>query len=259
MYVDSHCHLNYTGLVEHFDDVIQRAKDAHVSHMVCICSRLDEFPSITKLTEHHDNIYCSVGIHPHDCGESEIASPSQLVELARHPKVIGIGETGLDFFYENSPEEKQIENFKNHIKAARETNLPIIIHTREADNKTIEILKKTTQEEGPFPGLIHCFSTDKKVADCALELGFYISISGIITFKNADNLRDIVKKIPLERLLIETDAPFLAPVPKRGRTNEPSFIPHTAKMLADLFDLDSEELGRITSNNFFKLFTKAQF
>ena len=179
--------------------------------------------------------------------------------MARHPKVIGIGETGLDFFYENSPEEKQIENFKNHIKAARETNLPIIIHTREADNKTIEILTKTTQEEGPFPGLIHCFSTDKKVADCALELGFYISISGIITFKNADNLRDIVKTIPLERLLIETDAPFLAPVPMRGRTNEPSFIPHTAKMLADLFDLDSEELGRITSNNFFKLFTKAQF
>ena len=130
---------------------------------------------------------------------------------------------------------------------------------READDETIEILYKTTEEEGPFPGLIHCFSTDKKVADCALELGFYISISGIITFKNADNLRDIVRTIPLERLLIETDAPFLAPVPKRGRTNEPSFIPHTAKMLANLFDLDSEELGKITSNNFFKLFTKAHF
>ena len=254
MYVDSHCHLNYTGLVEHFDDVIQRAKDAHVSHMVCICSRLDEFPSITKLTEHHDNIYCSVGIHPHDCGESEIASPSQLVELARHPKVIGIGETGLDFFYENSPEEKQIENFKNHIKAARETNLPIIIHTREADNKTIEILKKTTQEEGPFPGLIHCFSTDKKVADCALELGFYISISGIITFKNADNLRDIVKTIPLERLLIETDAPFLSPVPKRCSTNEPSFIRHTVEKLTQIKNVSLETIIDYTTKNFIRLF-----
>ena len=191
MLVDSHCHLNYDGLVEHLPDVIRRADEAGVSHMVCICSRLTEFEAVSRVADSYDNVFCSVGIHPHDCGNEPEADVETLVELANHSKTIGIGETGLDFFYDNSPREIQERNFRTHIRTARETRLPLIVHTRAADDKTIEILSEE-YADGPFSGLIHCFSAGSAVAECAVDLGLYISLSGIITVKNAADLREIV-------------------------------------------------------------------
>ena len=257
MLVDSHCHLNYPGLVEDLPGVLDRAKAAGIGHMLCICSRIDEFEAVSFIAEENDNIFCTVGVHPHDSGKSEPVSLEKLVELSRHPKVIGIGETGLDFHYDNSPRDIQEANFRTHIQAARETGLPIIIHTREADDKTIEILTQE-HEKGLFPGLIHCFSTGRAVADCAVSFGLSISLSGIITFKNAEDIRQTVKTVPIERILVETDAPFLAPIPNRGKRNEPAFVVHTAAKAAELFDLSPEELAQTTTDNFFRLFTKAK-
>ncbi len=257
MLVDSHCHLNYPGLVEELPDVLARAGEAGITHMVCICSRLSEFDDIRKIAEAHDHIFCTVGIHPHDSGEEPETDVETLVELAQHPKVVGIGETGLDFFYDNSPRDIQERNFRTHIRAARETGLPLIVHTRDADEKTIEVLRDEFNAGGAFPGLIHCFSTGRAVADCALELGMYISLSGIVTFKNADDLRDVVKDLPHDRVLVETDSPFLAPIPHRGKRNEPAFVVHTADKVAELLGVPFSDLGALTTENFFRLFTKA--
>lgn len=257
MLVDSHCHLNYPGLVEELPDVLARADEAGITHMVCICSRLSEFDDIRKIAEAHDHIFCTVGIHPHDSGEEPETDVETLVELAQHPKVVGIGETGLDFFYDNSPRDIQERNFRTHIRAARETGLPLIVHTRDADEKTIEVLQDEFIAGGAFPGLIHCFSTDRAVADCALELGMYISLSGIVTFKNADDLRDVVKDLPHDRVLVETDSPFLAPIPHRGKRNEPAFVVHTADKVAELLGVPFSDLGPLTTENFFRLFSKA--
>jgi TatD DNase family protein len=257
MLVDSHCHLNYPGLVEELPEVLARAGEAGITHMVCICSRLSEFDDIRKIAEAHDHIFCTVGIHPHDSGNEPETDVQTLVELAQHPKVVGIGETGLDFFYDNSPQDIQERNFRTHIRAARETGLPLIVHTRDADEKTIEVLRDEFNTGGAFPGLIHCFSTGRAVADCALELGLYISLSGIVTFKNADDLRDVVKDLPHDRVLVETDSPFLAPIPHRGKRNEPAFVVHTATAVAELLGVPFSDLGALTNENFFRLFTKA--
>lgn len=256
MLVDSHCHLNYPGLVEELPEVLERARDAGISHMVCICSRLSEFDDIVRIAEAHDHIFCTVGIHPHDSGNEPETDVETLVGLSKHPKVVGIGETGLDFFYEHSPREIQERNFRTHIRAARETGLPLIVHTRDADEKTIQVLREE-HEGGAYPGLIHCFSTGRAVADCALDLGLYISLSGIVTFKNAQDLRDIVEDLPHERVLVETDSPFLAPIPFRGKRNEPSFVVHTAEKVAELLALTPDQLGDLTTRNFFTLFSKA--
>lgn len=256
MIVDSHCHLNFPEMVEDLPAILERAAAVGVSHMVCICSYIDEFAAIRAMAEAHDNIFCSVGVHPHDAGRAEPVTLDQLLELSSHPKVIGIGETGLDFFYDKSPRDIQEINFRVHIQAARETGLPIIIHTRDADQKTMEILTEE-YEKGPFPGLIHCFTAGADLARMALDIGFYISFSGIVTFNNAGDLRDIAKTVPLDRILVETDAPFLAPVPERGKRNEPAFVVHTAAKVAELLGQTPEDMARISSDNFFTAFAKA--
>jgi len=198
-----------------------------------------------------------VGIHPHEAEKELLDDEAALIREAAHPKVVGIGETGLDYYYEHSPRVPQQKNFRSHIAAARQTGLPVIVHTRDADDDTIDILRDE-MGKGRFTGLIHCFTGTQKLADAALELGLYISVSGIATFKNSTALRDVIKTVPLERLLVETDAPFLAPVPYRGKTNEPAFVVHTARMLAELKGVSENELAAATTDNFFSLFSKVQ-
>ena len=252
MLVDSHCHLDFAA-EEDRAGVIARARGAGVRTLLTISTKLNEFPGVRAIAESDPDIWCSVGVHPHEA-EAEPAAAEALVELAKHPKVVGIGETGLDFFYEHSPRERQAQVFRTHLAAARETGLPVIVHTRDADPETIAIL----EEERPRAGVIHCFSTGRALAERAVALGFYISISGIATFKNAQALRDIIRDLPLERLLVETDAPYLAPVPMRGKTNEPAFVVHTAALVAQLKGVTQEELARVTTGNFFALFAKAR-
>ncbi|MBT4751338.1 MAG: TatD family hydrolase [Rhodospirillaceae bacterium] len=256
MIVDSHCHLNFPEMVEDLPGILERAASVGVTHMVCICSYIDEFAAIRAMAEAHDNIFCSVGGHPHDAGREAPVTLNQLLDHAEHPKVIGIGETGLDFYYDKSPRDIQEANFRVHIEAARQTGLPIIVHTRDADEKTMEILGEE-YKKGPFPGLIHCFTAGADLARMVLDIGFYISFSGIVTFNNAGDLRDIAKTVPLDRILVETDAPFLAPVPERGKRNEPAFVVHTAAKVAELLDQTPEDMARISSDNFFTAFAKA--
>ncbi len=256
MLVDSHCHLDYLEDGEELEAVVGRAHAAGVGTLVTICTRLSEFDRVRAIAGRFDRVYCSVGVHPHDAGEEGQADPARLIKLAVDDKVIGIGETGLDYYYDNSPREAQRSSFRTHIRAARETGLPLIVHSRDADTDTIEILESAAGE-GTFPGVIHCFTAGRGLAEAALELGLYISLSGVITFKNADELRAIAKDLPLERILVETDAPYLAPVPKRGKRNEPAYVVHTAAFIAELLGLRADELARITSENFFRLFAKA--
>ncbi len=221
--------------------------------MLTICTRLSEFAAVEAIAAADPDIWCSVGVHPHEAAAEPDADAARLVALAGHAKVVGIGETGLDFYYDHSPRERQAELFRAHAQAARKTGLPLIVHTRDADPETIAILR----QERPPCGVIHCFSTGRELADAALEIGFYISLSGIVTFKNAEALRAIARDLPLDRLLIETDAPYLAPVPLRGRQNEPAFIVHTAAAVAALKGVPVAELAARTAANFFTLFAKA--
>ena len=250
--VDSHCHLDYAPL-EARAGIVSRARAVGVGTMLTICTKLSEFAAVREIAASDPNIWCSVGVHPHEAAAEVDAGTERIVALTADPKVIGIGETGLDFYYDHSPRDRQATSFRAHAAAARETGLPLIVHTRDADPETVQILR----EEQPLTGVIHCFSTGRELAEAALGMGFFISISGIVTFKNAATLREIVRDLPLDRLLIETDAPYLAPIPMRGKTNEPSFIVHTAAMVASLKAVPVEELARRTSDNFFRLFTKA--
>ncbi|MCW5745013.1 MAG: TatD family hydrolase [Alphaproteobacteria bacterium] len=256
MLVDSHCHLDFPELAAEEDAVVAHARDAGVGAMLTIGTRLDSFAQVRAIAERHANIWCSVGVHPHEAREEGQRAPDRLVALAQHPKVIGIGETGLDYFYEHSPRAAQAESFRAHIAAARASGLPLIVHTRDADDDTADILR-TEMRAGAFSGLIHCFSSGRAMAEAALELGLSISISGIVTFKAAEALRDIVRDVPLDRLLVETDAPYLAPVPRRGKRNEPAFVTHTAAKVAELKGVSMAELERVTTDNFFRLFAKA--
>lgn len=256
--VDSHCHLDFRDFEGELDDVVGRARDVGVGTMVTICTHLSRFEGVRAIAERYENIWCSAGVHPHEAdAEGEAATVEALVALAADPLVVGIGETGLDYYYEHSSRERQQASFRNHIAAARESGLPLIVHTRDADEDTAEILLEEYRK-GPFKGLIHCFSTSSYMAEKAMEIGFSISLSGIITFKAAESLRETVRALPLDRLLIETDAPYLAPVPKRGKRNEPSFVAHTGAMLAELKQVGMEELARATTDNFFRLFDKAE-
>ena len=257
MLVDSHCHLDFPELAADEAGVLARARTAGVGAMLTIGTRLDQFDRVRAIAERHDNVWCSVGVHPHEAKEEGQSTPDRLIEEARHAKVIGIGETGLDFYYEHSPRAEQAESFRAHIAAARETGLPLIVHTRDADTETGDILEDEYRK-GPFSGLIHCFSAGPEIARRALGLGMYISISGIVTFKAAEALRTTVKDIPIERLLVETDAPYLAPVPKRGKTNEPAFVAHTAAKVAELKGVSIAEIEAATTSNFFRLFAKAE-
>ena len=249
--------LDFPELATDESGVLARARTAGIAGLLTIGTRLDQFERVRAIAERHGNVWCSVGVHPHEAKEEGQSEPARLIEAARHPKVIGIGETGLDFFYEHSPREEQAESFRTHIVAARGAGLPLIVHTRDADQETGDILEDEYRK-GAFPGLIHCFSSGPEIARRALALGMYISISGIVTFKAAESLRAIVRDLPLDRLLVETDAPYLAPVPKRGKTNEPAFVTHTAAKVAELKGISVGELEAATTENFFRLFAKAE-
>ena len=257
MLVDSHCHLDFPELSSELDAVLARAHSAGVGTLVTISTKLSEFGRICAIADAHPDVWCSVGVHPHEAEAEEGADDAaKLAALARHPRVIGIGETGLDYYYEHSPRAAQERAFKAHCAAAREAGLPLIVHTRDADVDTMGILREESRR-GALTGLIHCFTAGPELADFAIDIGFYISISGIVTFKAAEALRQTVRKVPLERLLVETDAPYLAPVPKRGKRNEPAFVAHTAAALAALKGVSADELARVTTANFFRLFRKA--
>ena len=257
MLIDSHCHLDYPDFSEDRDAVIDRARAAGVGLMLTISCKVTQADKIIALAQTHDDIFCSVGIHPHEAGSEPETKAEKLIELATHEKVVGIGETGLDYFYEHSPREAQKKNFIQHIEAARRSKLPLIVHTRDADDDTADMLESEYQA-GAYTGLIHCFTAGEELAKRMLDIGFYISVSGIATFKSAQSLRDIIKTVPLDRLLVETDAPWLAPTPHRGKRNEPAFVKHTAEMLAELKGVRLEEIEETTTQNFFRLFTKTQ-
>jgi TatD DNase family protein len=253
MLVDSHCHLDYAAPEERAE-ILARARRAGVATLLTISTKLGEFAGVRTIAESDADVWCSVGIHPHEAAAEADPGVAGLVSLTEHDKVVGIGETGLDFYYEHSPRPQQEALFRVHCVAARETGLPLIVHTRDADPETAAILA----QEKPPAGVIHCFSTGRQLAEKALELGFYISLSGILTFKTAESLRAIARDVPLDRLLVETDAPYLAPVPMRGKRNEPAFIVHTAALLAELKGISVDELAQATSENFFRLFGKAR-
>ena len=254
--VDSHCHLDFPDFADELDAVIGRARDAGVGAIQTICTRLSAFDGVLALARRYDGVYCSVGVHPHDVAGEPGFAAADLVARTRDPKVIGIGETGLDYHYEHSPREAQQASFRAHAAAARETGLPLIVHTREADADTAAILADEMRA-GPFTGLIHCFSTSRELAENALERGFYISLAGILTFKNSEALREIARDVPLDRLLVETDAPYLAPVPRRGKRNEPAWVVHTAAVLAEIKGVAPDVLAAATTRNFFDLFARA--
>jgi len=256
MLVDSHCHLDYDGLAEDLDGVLGRAGAAGVGTFLTIGTRIAAFPGVRAIAERYPQVWCSIGIHPHEAA-NENADPAALVAAARHPKVVGIGETGLDYYYDSSPRDQQQRNFRLHLDAAQEAGLPVIVHTRDADADTAAILEETARR-GPVSGVLHCFTSGRALAERAVELGFYVSMSGILTFKNAEDLRATAKALPLDRLLVETDAPYLAPVPMRGKPNEPAFVAHTAKRLAELRGIPVAELAAATTDNFFRLFAKAK-
>jgi TatD DNase family protein len=253
MLVDSHCHLDFPDFAEEREAIIERARAAGIGTMVTICTRLDEFPAVLAIAESDEDIWCSVGVHPHEAADYTETSVEDLAALAAHLRVIGIGETGLDFHYDHSPREVQERVFRTHIAASQASGLPLIIHAREADAEIARIL----QQEQAAAGVLHCFSSGRALAEAALDLGFYISISGIVTFRNAEELRAIVRDVPIDRLLVETDAPYLAPVPYRGRRNEPAYVATTAAAVAALKEVEPAVLATATTDNFFRLFRKA--
>jgi TatD DNase family protein len=259
MLVDSHCHLDFPDFEDELEDVIAHAKAAGVGTMVTIGTEIARFDRVLAIASAHENIYCTVGTHPHEAGADgeKDAGPERLAALAANDKVIGIGETGLDYHYDNAPRAAQLVSFRAHIQAARETGLALIVHSRDADGDTIKILNEEF-EKGAFGAVMHCFTAGRELADAAVERGFYISFSGILTFKNAEAVREIARAVPADRLLVETDAPYLAPVPKRGKRNEPAYLAHTAAYLAELRGMTPEALAEQTTANFFRLFTKAK-
>jgi TatD DNase family protein len=254
MLIDSHCHLDYYDDGE-IDAVVARARAAGVGQMLTISTKISEFPRLLAIALAREGVFCTVGVHPHEAANETDATAEKLIELARHPKVVGIGETGLDYHYRHSPPAEQRAMFRAHIHAARACAVPLIVHARDADTEMAEILRDE-MGQGAFSGVMHCFSSSMALAEAALELGFYISFSGIITFKNADDVRAVASMVPLDRLLVETDAPYLAPAPHRGKRNEPSLLPATAAKLAELRGIDAATLNDHTSRNFQALFAK---
>lgn len=255
MLIDSHCHLNFDVLHDDLDGVLARMSQAGVGGCVTISTRVAQFDVLTGIAEAHPNIWCSVGTHPHNAHEELYIETADLVALAAHPKCVAIGEAGLDYHYDTAPRDAQAIGFRRHIAAARETGLPLVIHARAADDDVAEILEDETGK-GAFPFVLHCFSSGKQLAQRGLALGGYISFSGILTFKNAQDIAEIAQEAPLDRILVETDAPYLAPVPHRGKSNEPAFVRHTAEHLAKLRGLEFDEIATITTQNFGRLFSK---
>jgi len=254
--VDSHCHLNYAGLAERQEEVLAAARARGVQGFLNISTRQTEWGEVVAAAERHSDVWASIGVHPHEADAHPDLGATALVEAAAHPRVVAIGECGLDYYYDKSDRAAQRERFGAHIEAARQTGLPLVVHTREAEEDTAEILTREVGQGG-VGGVLHCFTGSAELARTALDLGFYISISGIVTFKNARELQEVAKTIPQDRLLVETDSPFLAPVPHRGQTCEPAFVADTAAFLSDLRDEPLDELAAATTSNFFRLFAKA--
>ena len=251
MFIDSHCHLDFPELSKDLPDLLANMVSNQVTHALCVAVDLPDFPRVLALADQHQNLFASVGVHP-DYQDTPEPTVEQLVALADHPRVVAIGETGLDYFRLKGDLEWQRERFRTHIRAARETSKPLIIHTREAAEDTIKIMREEGAEA--VGGVMHCFAESWEVAEKAMELGFYISFSGIVTFKNALSIKDVAKKIPLDRMLIETDSPYLAPVPYRGKQNQPALVKHVAEEIAKIRGDSVENIGLSTSRNFFKLF-----
>ena len=256
MLVDSHCHLNYEGLVDDQAGAIARAQDAGIDTILNISTRQSEWDSVIATAVTYDQVWASVGIHPHEADAHVDVDAALLIDAADHPRVVGIGESGLDYYYDHSDREQQRRSFRAHIAAARATGLPLIVHTRDAEEDTAAIMAEE-MGKGAFPAVIHCFTASADFARKALDLGCYISLSGIVTFKNARDLQETAKTIPLDRLLVETDSPFLSPVPHRGRPCEPAYTADTARFVANLRDIEFDALAEATSANFFRLFAKA--
>ena len=257
MLIDHHCHLDFPDFAPEIDAVVARAHAAGVAQMVTISTRIRQFEKIRGIAERFPNVYCSVGTHPHNAHEELDFSAADIAKLAEHPKVVAIGEAGLDYHYKHSTPEAQAQGFRTHIAAARQTGLPLEIHTREADDDTIAILEDE-HAKGAFPAVIHCFTGGRKLAMRAVELGLYVSFTGVITFKKSEALREIARDVPLDRLLVETDAPFLAPDPFRGRRCEPAYVVHTAATLAAVKGISGAGLAKATTDNFYRLYTKAK-
>ncbi|MDP9195236.1 MAG: TatD family hydrolase [Pseudomonadota bacterium] len=256
MLIDTHCHLDDPDLSGDLDGVVARALAAGVGRMVTISTHMSTLPAVRAVAERFPNVWFSVGVHPHHAADDgEMPTVDQLVAVARHPKAAGIGECGLDYFYEHSPRDQQQEGFRRHIRAALQTGLPLIVHTRDAEEDTMRILREEADGKG-LRGVLHCFTSSRWLAEQAVGFGFYISLSGILTFKKSADLRETAKHVPLERLLVETDAPWLAPEPHRGKNNEPAFVVHTAAVLAGLKGIPVEELARKTTENALRLFDR---
>lgn len=255
MLVDSHCHLDFPDFAEERDAIVARAVEAGVERMVTISTRVRRFDEIRAIAEAHDVVWCSVGTHPHNAAEEQDVTADELIRLSQHPKVVAIGEAGLDYFYDHAPREAQAQGFRTHIAAARATGLPLIIHARDADADIAAILEEETGK-GAFPFVLHCFSSTRALAKAGVALGGYVSFSGILTFRRSHELREIASELPHERLLVETDAPFLAPQPFRGKRNEPAYVKETARVLAETIGVSEDEIARITTDNFFRLFSK---
>ena len=255
MLIDSHCHLDFEALAADLDGVISRAAAVNVNHMLTISTHVEKFSTYAAIAERYENVWCSVGTHPHNAAEELDVTAEELIRLAGHPKVVAIGEAGLDYHYDKSPRDAQAASFRVHIDAARQTGLPLVIHARNADDDMAVILEEETAK-GAFPFILHCFSSGRALAMRGVELGGYISFSGILTFKNSTELREIARDIPHDRLLVETDAPYLAPTPFRGSRNEPSFVVKTAGVLAETIGVSDDEIADLTTGNFFRLFKK---
>ncbi len=255
MLVDSHCHLDFPDFAEELPEVVGRAQDAGVKAMVTICTRIRKFEQVLAVATSNNVVFCSVGTHPHNAHEELDISTAEIVALSDHPKVVAIGEAGLDYFYQKDHASAQAEGLRNHIAASRETGLPLVIHSRDADEDMAAILTEETGK-GAFPFVLHCFSSGRDLAMKGIELGGYVSFSGILTFKNSNELRAIAGDLPLDRILVETDAPYLAPTPHRGKRNEPSYVVETAAKLAETLGLDVESVWKQTTDNFFDLFQK---
>jgi TatD DNase family protein len=253
--IDSHCHLDFPDFADERDAVVARALSAGVERMVTISTRVRKFPQIIEIAEKYPQVFCSVGTHPHNAHEELDVTAEELEEMSRQPKVVAIGEAGLDYFYDKSPREAQAQGFRTHIEAARRTQLPLVIHARDADEDMAAIL---TQEmgKGAFPFILHCFSSGRRLAAIGVELGGYVSFSGILTFRNSEEIRAIAKDVPADRLLVETDAPYLAPPPHRGKRNEPAYVVNTARVLAETCGVSEAQMRAQTTDNFYRLFTK---
>ncbi len=255
MLIDTHCHLDFPDFEAERDAIIERARAAGVGQMITISTRVKRFDTILAIAEAYPNVFCSVGTHPHNADEELDITADDLVRLSAHPKVVAIGEAGLDYFYDNAPRDAQVEGLRRHIAAARETGLPLVIHSRSADEDMAAILTEETGK-GAFPFLLHCFSSGPELARISVELGGYVSFSGILTFPKSEELREIARTVPHDRMIVETDAPYLAPKPFRGKRNEPAYVAHTAEVLADTIGVSKDEVAALTTENAFRIFSK---